>query len=289
MIRNNIEVDVKVKCIENETTQAQLAETIGTTGQYVNRIIKKKDGVVNKTFVQMLEALGYDIELTYVKREVFEKKERKISSIHAAEKLHQLFERLPVYNWQTIGDIPFQDGIYIVYEKGETYRGHDRIVRVGTHTSQGRLKKRLMDHFVRENHNQSIFRKHIGKAMLNCDRDPYLAIWSLNTSEALNVGKEDKSKEKNIENRVSEYMRTNFTFRVFPLSVKAERLRMEKAIIAALNQTADFKAGRDWLGNSSPEQKICKSGMWVEQGLDAEPLTDTEMLRLSQLISAGKE
>ena len=64
MIKNNIEVDVKVKCIENGTTQAQLAETIGTTGQYVNRIIKKQDGVVNRTFVQMLEALGYDIELT---------------------------------------------------------------------------------------------------------------------------------------------------------------------------------------------------------------------------------
>ena len=68
-IRNNIEVDVKVKCIENGMTQAQLAEKIETTGQYVNRIIKKKDGVVNKTFVQMLEALGYDIELTYIKRE----------------------------------------------------------------------------------------------------------------------------------------------------------------------------------------------------------------------------
>ena len=36
--------------------------------QYVNRIIKKKDGIVNKTFVEMLEALGYDIELTYVPR-----------------------------------------------------------------------------------------------------------------------------------------------------------------------------------------------------------------------------
>ncbi len=70
MIRNNIEVDVKVKCIENKTTQAQLAETIGTTGQYVNRIIKKKDGIVNKTFIQMLESLGYDIELTYIKREI---------------------------------------------------------------------------------------------------------------------------------------------------------------------------------------------------------------------------
>ena len=69
MIKNNIEVDVKVKCIENGMTQAQLAEKIETTGQYVNRIIKKKDGVVNKTFVQMLEALGYDIELTYIQRE----------------------------------------------------------------------------------------------------------------------------------------------------------------------------------------------------------------------------
>ncbi|MDD3169844.1 MAG: helix-turn-helix transcriptional regulator [Eubacteriales bacterium] len=69
MLKNNIEVDVKVKCIESELTQTQLAEKVGTTGQYVNRIIKKKDGVVNKTFVQMLEALGYDIELTYVKRE----------------------------------------------------------------------------------------------------------------------------------------------------------------------------------------------------------------------------
>lgn len=68
MITNNIEVDVKVKCIEAGKTQVQLAEEIGTTSQYVNRIIKKKDGVVNKTFVQMMEKLGYDIELTYVKR-----------------------------------------------------------------------------------------------------------------------------------------------------------------------------------------------------------------------------
>ncbi len=68
MIKNNIEVDVKIKCIEAGKTQAQLGEEIGTTGQYVNRIIKKPDGVVNKTFISMMEALGYDIELTYVKR-----------------------------------------------------------------------------------------------------------------------------------------------------------------------------------------------------------------------------
>ena len=69
MVRNNIEVDVKTKCIEQGKTQVQIAEEIDTTKAYVNRVIKKKDGVVNKTFVQMMEAPGYDIELTYVKRE----------------------------------------------------------------------------------------------------------------------------------------------------------------------------------------------------------------------------
>lgn len=68
MVKNNIELDVKVKCLEANMTQQKVGETIGTTGQYVNRIIKKKDGIVNKTFVEMLEALGYDIELTYVPR-----------------------------------------------------------------------------------------------------------------------------------------------------------------------------------------------------------------------------
>ena len=69
MLKNNIEVDVKIKCIEAGKMQAQLGEAIGTTGQYVNRIIKKGVGVMNKIFVEMLDALGYDIELHYVKKE----------------------------------------------------------------------------------------------------------------------------------------------------------------------------------------------------------------------------
>lgn len=69
MIRNDIEFDTKVKCLEARMTQQQLGEVVGTTGQYVNRIIKKKDGIINKTFVQMMEALGYDIVITYVKKD----------------------------------------------------------------------------------------------------------------------------------------------------------------------------------------------------------------------------
>lgn len=68
MVLNNIELDVKVKCLESNINQLNLAEKIGTTGQYVNRIIKRKDGLLNKTFVKIMEALGYDIEFTYVKR-----------------------------------------------------------------------------------------------------------------------------------------------------------------------------------------------------------------------------
>ena len=69
MVRNNIEVDVKVKCIEQGMTQAKLADEIDTTKTYVNRVIKKNERVVNNTFVKMMEALGYDIELHYVKRD----------------------------------------------------------------------------------------------------------------------------------------------------------------------------------------------------------------------------
>ena len=50
-------------------TQAKLAEEIDTTKTYVNRVIKKNESVVNNTFVKMMEALGYDIELHYVKRD----------------------------------------------------------------------------------------------------------------------------------------------------------------------------------------------------------------------------
>lgn len=42
MITNNIEVDVKVKCIEAGKTKVQLAEEIGTTSQYVTGSSRKK-------------------------------------------------------------------------------------------------------------------------------------------------------------------------------------------------------------------------------------------------------
>ncbi|MBD5536260.1 MAG: helix-turn-helix transcriptional regulator [Lachnospiraceae bacterium] len=68
MLKNNVEVDVKVKCIEGGVTQAKLADKIGTSAPYVSRLIKNNEKIVNKTFLQLMEKLGYDVELTYIKR-----------------------------------------------------------------------------------------------------------------------------------------------------------------------------------------------------------------------------
>ena len=68
MVKNDFDIDVKVKCLEERVTQAQLAEMVGTSAPYISRLINKKDGIVNKVFVEMLEKLGYDIQITYVKK-----------------------------------------------------------------------------------------------------------------------------------------------------------------------------------------------------------------------------
>ena len=47
-----------------------MAEEVGTSASYVRRVINGGDKVVNKTFVSIMEALGDDVELHYVKREV---------------------------------------------------------------------------------------------------------------------------------------------------------------------------------------------------------------------------
>ena len=68
MLKNNIEMDVKMRCIEVGTTQTQIAQSIGTSPSNVNKLIRSKEQIMNKTFIAMMEALGYDIRLTYEKR-----------------------------------------------------------------------------------------------------------------------------------------------------------------------------------------------------------------------------
>jgi hypothetical protein len=65
--------------------------------------------------------------------------------------LHQLMDRLPHYHFPfDQAELP-QNGIYILFEKGEMAHGTNRIVRVGTHNGQNRLIQRLEEHFINEN------------------------------------------------------------------------------------------------------------------------------------------
>ena len=68
MLKNNIEMDIKMRCIEKSTTQAKIAENIGKSPSDVNKIIRSKEQIMNKTFLAMMEDLGFDVELNYVER-----------------------------------------------------------------------------------------------------------------------------------------------------------------------------------------------------------------------------
>lgn len=69
MLLNNVEQDLKTRLEEEGTTQKELAGQIGVSLPYVNRVTRCREQLVNKTFLKMLDELGYDVELTYVKRE----------------------------------------------------------------------------------------------------------------------------------------------------------------------------------------------------------------------------
>ena len=68
MLQNNVELDLKTKFIEDGVTQTEVAERIGVSLPYVNRIIRGREQIVNKTFIKILDELGYDVELTYKKK-----------------------------------------------------------------------------------------------------------------------------------------------------------------------------------------------------------------------------
>lgn len=76
MLLNNIELDVKTKCIEQKVTQQKIGEQVGTSGPYVSRLINHPEKIVNGTFLLVMEQLGYDVRLVYEKRSKCTKKRK---------------------------------------------------------------------------------------------------------------------------------------------------------------------------------------------------------------------
>ena len=216
-----------------------------------------------------------------------------------ALKLHELFNKQARYCFspngkQTHPCLPFDDkqipknGIYIIFENGETVQGMARIVRVGTHTGNNQLRSRLKQHFINKNKNRSIFRKNIGRCFLAQENPEYLPIWELDITPR--PGREEKLKkiakdyENNLEEKISEYIQNNLSFCVFEAPTKDDRLYWESKIISTLAKSSETKPSDTWLGNHSTKLKIRQSGLWQVNSLNNECLDKEDFELLSQLV-----
>lgn len=196
------------------------------------------------------------------------------------EELHQMSSELQHF------DFPFNtekiplNGIYLLFEKDEIGHGTNRIVRVGTHTGNNNLRSRLKEHFINENKDRSIFRKNIGRALINKTGDKsFLSDWELDLTESTKRKKYviDYERITQLERDITNYIQSNFQFVVLQIDEKSKRLKLESKIISTISWCVNCFPSSKWLGQYSTKQKIKQSGLWLVNGLFKEPLNEEEL------------
>jgi len=202
--------------------------------------------------------------------------------------IHKIFNDLKEYSFPFDQNELPKNGIYILFEKGEKINELKRVVRVGTHTGENQLQSRLKQHFVKENKDRSIFRKNIGRALLNAENDSFLEQWELDLTTRANKEKYSKQvdfeKQQSVEKKVTEYIQNNFSFAVFEVLGKEQRLRIESRIISTVSNCTNCKPSENWLGLSSPKQKIIDSGLWLVNELWKQSLSENELTELRKIV-----
>jgi hypothetical protein len=215
----------------------------------------------------------------------------KIFKMNIPLEVHKLFNAQKRYHFPFAGfkSEIYSNGIYIIFEAGEKYENLDRIVRVGTHTGPNQLFSRLNQHFLIENKNRSIFRKNIGRCILNKDNHPYLPFWELDITSKQekenNLRKINIEFERKLEKQISNYIQGNLSFCIFKVDEKSDRLSWESKIVSTLAKARDIKPSKQWLGNYSPKEKIKASGLWQVNELYKESLNEFEFRELRLNIS----
>jgi hypothetical protein len=165
-------------------------------------------------------------------------------------------------------------GIYFFFETSENrllFRNELRCVRIGTHAvsrnSQSTLWTRLRTHRggadKRGNHRSSIFRLHIGAALLARGDFPELTSWGIDQTAPPTI----REAEEFLEIAVSDFIGK---MQVLWLSVPddpgpdSDRSFIERNSIALLSGPTgpiDLPS-RTWLGLNSPVPEIKQSGLW---------------------------
>jgi hypothetical protein len=161
-------------------------------------------------------------------------------------------------------------------------------VRIGTHTGERQLSSRLAQHFFNENKNRSIFRKNIGRCLLVQEKSDYLPIWELDTTSRKNKERYqflvDKEYESAIEKKITQYVQENLTVSLLNVPQKDDRLLYESRLIGTVSLCESCTSSEHWLGRSSPVTKIRDSGLWQVMQLYSQPLSDSELSFIEQVL-----
>jgi hypothetical protein len=131
------------------------------------------------------------------------------------------------------------------------------------------------------NKNSSVFRKHVGGALLRRanPRDPRLERWLT----------QDAPTFPEVEAQVSKVLRENFTFVCFRADDRHERLSLERGLISLLAQTPLALPSPGWLGHDAAASEIRLGGLWNTQHVCSAPLAQHEILRVEELVRASLE
>lgn len=204
------------------------------------------------------------------------------------ERVHKLFSNSFKHRFPFQKDILPLNGIYILFEAGEMAHLTDRVVRIGTHTGENNLPARLLEHFVVKNKDRSIFRKNVGRALLNKDKDPFLKEWDLDmtchASKQQYLKDINLAKQAEVERRVTQYIQGKFSFVVIPIKDKKQRLDLESRLIASIAQCNACEPSKEWLGNDSPVLAIKNYGLWQVQKLEGILLSDSDFEKVAAFL-----
>ena len=221
--------------------------------------------------------------------------------------LHEQLARLPLMGFPFDLERLPGNGIYFFYEEGEVW-GHGgdqlRIVRIGTHTGPGNLRSRISETYLLDERrlnlgpekakpaDRSVFRKNLGRALLNRDGGDYLQVWEIDFTLRAKRDQvrqlRDVVKERRLEKEISRLLRDRFSFRAIAVDDRTKRTQLEKHLIGAVAGCALCRASHDWLGRRSPQTKIREGNLWQMQNLNADPLGPRDKEAVLRAISATR-
>jgi hypothetical protein len=143
---------------------------------------------------------------------------------------------------------------------------------------------------------RNIFRKNIGRALLNRNNDYYLKIWNIDYTSKENRLKmnlmRNMEKEKQIESEISKILCERFSFRFIVLEGQQKRIGkegLESRLIGTVAGCSVCKASENWLGISSPIEQIRNGKLWLSQYLIGDGITEEDKGDIVRIITHTKE